>query len=111
MATDVRINVSVNGLNKINKALTQAGKSSKAFNLNIANIAKGVVGYRLVTAAIQALQKVIADSFQNALKFTEAMDKVAAVSKASEEEIKALTEQARQLGLTTSKTATEVAGL
>ena len=111
MASDVRINVSVNGLNKINKALTQAGKSAKGLNFNIANIAKGIVGYRLVTAAIQGLTKVVTDSFTNALKFSEAMDKVAAVSKASEVEIKALTEQARLLGLTTSKTATEVAGL
>ena len=74
----------------------------------IATFAAGVVG---VTVVIGTLVRGIKTSISTVLNFDQAMADVAAITRATDDEIKQLRESAKSFGGTTKFTASEVAGL
>lgn len=87
------------GLNKAERAMDQAGRKMQQFGKNMS---------MKVTAPIAALGAV---SFQVFKGFEQEMSKVQAVSGATAEEFKALSENAKALGASTMFSAREVASL
>lgn len=87
------------GLNKAERAMDQAGRKMQQFGKNMS---------MKVTAPIAALGAV---SFQVFKGFEQEMSKVQAVSGATAEEFKALSDNAKELGASTMFSAREVASL
>ena len=88
----------------IDSFTTRLGKSFRKMGTSI------VVGFAGLFA-IQQLSRLVKDAFNTIKEFEQQMAKVEAITGATDEEIKALTDSAKTLGSTTRKTATEVAKL
>lgn len=96
------------------KAREEAQKDlgvSKKRNSLFKSMTKSILAAGAATLSLRAAINVFKSSIKTIANFEEAMSKVRAVTGALPKDFKALQDNAKKLGSTTSKTATEVAGL
>lgn len=95
-------------LKKLQQANRDAVKINKSMGTSLASVK---TGYFAVAAAIGFLIRTFGKVVKVATDFEKAMDRVQAITNATNKETEALTKNSLFLGRTTSKTATEVANL
>lgn len=97
------------GIGGIRGGLMQAGKAAVAFGAQMLKLLLNPVV--LVTAAVVGLGAAAVNLIKNSMEFSKTMSQVKAVTGATASEMNLLKENAKQVGATTLKTATEVAQL
>lgn len=102
-------------INKQNATLLKAESAAGSFGRNVGNYPKilGSATRKIIAFAggISALFTVIKNASKIVAEFEQQMDKLQAITKATDEEMVSLREDAIRLGSTTSKTASQVAEL
>jgi TP901 family phage tail tape measure protein len=102
-------------LEKLKNAQTQVNTTTQKAGLNFGQAAQSLLGVAtgaaLVHQGIQTLKNQLVLAVQSTLEFEQAMKEVQAISRATAEDLKLLTDNANRLGATTEKTAGEIAGL
>jgi hypothetical protein len=93
------------------KRLDDINKSTRNSSGLFKSMAKGIVAATVAMVGIRTVFNVIKNNIRTIATFEEAMSKVRAVAGASRKEFKQLTENAKELGSSTSKTATQVSAL
>ena len=92
------------------EAQKQLGVIKKSNGL-FRSMAKSMLAAGAAMVSIQAVFRIFGSSIKTIANFEQAMDKVAAVTRALPADFKALTANAKLLGETTSRSASQVAGL
>jgi TP901 family phage tail tape measure protein len=92
----------------VEKSTKKAGSSFKGMAQTMLGVASGAA---LMYSGIRILKEQLVLAVKSTMEFEQAMKEVQAISRASAEELKLLTENANRLGATTEKTAGEIAKL
>jgi hypothetical protein len=105
-------------LQEQNKALREAAraelglaKTTKGLTTRLAGLGRQLVGALGVTAGVSALVGVVKNAVKIFKTFDKSASRLAAILGETKNDIKELTDQAKQLGATTAFTASEVIGL
>ena len=110
-----RFNALTKEIKKHNEVIKKAEARSGSFGRNVGNYPKFLSGATAkmfgLVGGVTALVSVFGRALKTITGFESAIDKLQAITKASDEEIKLLKDDAIRLGSTTSKTAIEVANL
>jgi TP901 family phage tail tape measure protein len=104
-----------NELEKLKTAQDNVNKTTKSAGISIGQMSQAFLGVAtgaaLVHQGITTLKNQIILAVDSMLEFEQAMKEVQAVSNASSEDLRLLTENANRLGATTEKTAGDIAKL
>lgn len=100
-----------NKLSQVNKASRDGRKDVGRYGLALKGIGSQLLGSLGVVAGLSSLFNVIKGGFKVFIDFSKSSSKLAAILGTNKDGIKALTEQAKQLGATTAFTASEVIAL
>lgn len=102
-------------LDKVNQSQNNVGKSGQSAQASTTKLAQSFLGLAsgaaLVYKGIAILKEQLTLAVNSTIEFEQAMKEVQAISRASAEELRLLTENANRLGATTEKTAGEIANL
>lgn len=100
-----------NKLSRVNKASRDGRKDVGRYGLALKGIGSQLLGSLGVVAGLSSLFNVIKGGFKVFVQFSKSSSRLAAILGTNKDGIKALTEQAKQLGATTAFTASEVISL
>jgi TP901 family phage tail tape measure protein len=102
-------------LEKLKNAQDNVKKSNEGAGTSFKNVAQSLLGVAtgaaLIHQGLMTLKNQLILAVQSTLEFEQAMKEVQAITRASSEDLKLLTENANRLGATTEKTAGQVASL
>jgi TP901 family phage tail tape measure protein len=90
------------------KAASDGGVTMKGLSQQLLGVASGAA---LVYRGITMLKEQLVAAVKSTIAFEKAMKEVQAISRASADQVQALTDNANKLGASTEKTAVEIAGL
>jgi phosphate uptake regulator len=90
------------------KAASDGGVTMKGLSQQLLGVASGAA---LVYRGVQMLKEQLVAAVKSTIAFEKAMKEVQAISRASADQVQALTDNANKLGASTEKTAVEIAGL
>jgi TP901 family phage tail tape measure protein len=100
---------------KLNTTQKESGKVAKQATINYGQLSQSLIGVAsgaaLLYKSISMLKEQITLAVKSTIDFEQAMKEVQAISRASSDQLAALTANANKLGSSTEKTAVEVAGL
>lgn len=100
-----------NKLSRVNKASRDGRKDVGRYGLALKGMGSQLLGSLGVVAGLSSLFNVIKGGFKVFVQFSKSSSRLAAILGTNKDGIKALTEQAKQLGATTAFTASEVISL
>ena len=102
-------------IDQVNQATDKTKKSKASATIETKRLAQSMLGLAsgaaLVYRGIEVLRNQLVLAVRSMLEFEQAMKEVQAISRASAEDLKSLTENANRLGATTEKTAGQIAQL
>ena len=98
-------------INANSDAFTKQKRNIGNYSSALGNARKSLINFAAGFIGLRAAFRVIGDAIKTIATFEQAMSKVKAVTSASTKDFGLLTDNAKKLGSSTSKTATEVAGL
>jgi TP901 family phage tail tape measure protein len=102
-------------VNKLEQATKQVTNTTKTSAVNFKGLSQQFLGVAsgaaLVYRGVQMLKEQLVAAVKSTIAFEKAMKEVQAISRASAEQLNALTANANKLGASTEKTAVEIAGL